>query len=282
MGSVSVKKRLILFVLLILGTALIGCRNSEIPQNRVFSINDLAHKRVGVQIGNTAETYAADFGGDTAKIQLERFKSLDGAIQALRQGKLDAVLCDDAPAAVYVARYQSLRILEEVFMEETYAGVISKERYGLLDTVNIALIQMRAMGVYDSIFNSYIGGSGDYHFVQDSMKGPALRLATNAEFPPYEYKTEDGFGGIDIEIAHYIADFMERPLEIVNMDFDSIIDAVRENRADIGLAAFSVTEERGQIINFTDTYAKSKIVVIVRSDEDESLLSLIKDTLLGE
>jgi len=209
-------------------------------------------------------------------------ETLEEAMQSLRQGDLDAVLCDDAPAAVFVGRYQSLRVLDEVFMEEDYAGIVAKERVGLLDTVNVAIIQMRSMGVFDSVFHSYIGGSGKYRFKPDTVTGPVLRLATNAEFPPYEFRAADGFAGIDIEIARYIADFMERPLEIVDMGFDSIIDAVRLGRADIGLAAFSVTEEREKLISFTDTYAKSKIVVVVRSDEDESLMTFLKDSLFGE
>jgi polar amino acid transport system substrate-binding protein len=146
----------------------------------------------------------------------------------------------------------------------------------------MALIQMRTMGVYDSIFGSYIGGSGDYHFKPDSASGPVLRIATNAEFPPYEFRTENGPQGIDIEIARYIADFMERPLEIVDIDFDEIIAAVDSGKADIGLAALSVTEERERIVNFTDHYAKSKIVVMVRSGEEESTFQRIKDTLFGD
>ena len=56
---------------------------------------------------------------------------------------------------------------------------------------------------------------------------------------------------------------------------------MREGKADIGLAAFSVTEERERLVSFTDTYAKSRVVVVVRSDESESILTRIKDTLFG-
>jgi polar amino acid transport system substrate-binding protein len=262
---------------------LVGCGKTDIPENRVHSINDLSNKKVGVQIGNTAETYAADFGGDTAKIQVERYKTLEDAVQALRQGELDAVLCDDAPANVFARRNPSLRILDEAFVEEDYAGIVAKQNWGLLDTVNMALIQMRAMGIYDSIFSHYIGGASEYHYEpKEKAEGPALRLATNAEFPPYEFHADSGVvKGIDIEIARYLADFMERPLEIIDMGFDSIIDAVSTGKADIGLAAFSVTEERERIISFTDHYAKSKIVVLVRSGQPESTFQRIKDTLFG-
>ena len=206
----------------------------------------------------------------------------DDAVEALRQGTLDAVLCDDAPATYFVKKNPSLRVLDEAFAEEDYAGVVAKHNMRLLETVNMALIQMRAMGVYDSVFNRYISGSGNYHYEPKSIAtGPALRIATNADFPPYEFHSDSGVVGIDIEVARYIADFMERPLEIIDMDFDAVIESVSSGKADIGLAGLSVTEERGKIIDFTDVYAKSKIVVLVRSSERESRFQWIKDSLFG-
>lgn len=267
---------------LLLFLSLVGCSKTEIPENRVFSIDDLANKKVGVLVGTTGEIYAADYGTDSTRLQAEKFETLAQAVDALLEGKIDAVLTDDAPAKVFARKNPSLRILNETFKEESYAGIVAKENMGLLDSVNIALIQMRAMGVYDSIFDSYIGGQTKYHVSQDSAVGPVLRVATNAEFPPFEFRCKKrGIVGIDIEIARYVANYLERPVEIIDMDFDDIIDSVRAGKADLGLAAFSVTEERSQIINFTDHYATSKIVVMVRSGAEESTFQRIKDTLLG-
>lgn len=262
--------------------AFVGCVKSDIPENRVFSIDDLANKKVGVLVGTTGEIYAADYGTDSTRLHAEKFETLAQAVDALLEGKIDAVLTDDAPAKVFARKNPSLRILNETFKEESYAGIVAKENMGLLDSVNIALIQMRAMGVYDSIFDSYIGGQTKYHVSQDSAVGPVLRVATNAEFPPFEFRCKKrGIVGIDIEIARYVANYLERPVEIIDMDFDDIIDSVRAGKADLGFAAFSVTEERSQIINFTDHYATSKIVVMVRSGAEESTFQRIKDTLLG-
>ena len=274
--------RLRVFTALFALIAFAGCVKNEIPANRVFSINDLANKKVGVIEGTTAEIYAADFGGDTAKIYVEKYPTLAETVDALLQGKIDAVLSDDVPAKVFADKNPFLRILNETFKEESYAGVVAKENWGLLDSVNIALIQMRAMGVYDSIFDSYVGGLTQYHIPQDSVSGPALKVATNAEFPPFEFRCQKrGVVGIDIEIARYVANYLERPLEIIDMEFDDIIESVRSGKADLGLAALSVTEERGQVINFTDNYATSKVVVMVRSDEEESPFQRFKDSLLG-
>ena len=262
--------------------AFVGCSKTEVPENRVFSINDLGNKKVGVIEGTTAEVYASDFGGDSAKIQVEKFPNLAETVDALLQGKIDAVLSDDVPAKVLASKNPSLRILNETFKEESYAGIVAKEKMGLLDSVNIALIQMRAMGVYDSIFDTYVGGATSFHVEPDSVTGEVLKVATNAEFPPFEFRCEKrGVVGIDIEIARYVANYLGRPLEIIDMDFDSIIDSVRAGKADLGLAAFSVTEERERIVSFTDHYATSKIVIMVRSGEEESTFQRIKDSLFG-
>jgi polar amino acid transport system substrate-binding protein len=267
-----------LFALLVF----MSCVKNEVPENRVFSLDDLANKKVGVLVGTTGEIYAADYGTDSTRLQLEKFETLAQAVDALLEGSIDAVLTDDTPAKVFARKNPSLRILNEIFKEESYAGIVAKENMGLLDSVNIALIQMRAMGVYDSIFDAYIGGQSKYHVKTDSVTGPVLRVATNAEFPPFEFRCKKrGIVGIDIEIARYVANYLGRNLEVIDMDFDDIIDSVRAGSADLGLAAFSVTEERGQVINFTDHYATSKIVVMVRSGEEESTFQRIKDTLLG-
>lgn len=243
-----------------------ACGSDKALENRVFCINDLGHKKVGVQIGNTADIYASDFGGDTAKIQVERYTKLADAIQALLQGKIDAVLSDDQPAKAFVEQNPSLRILDEIFVEETYAGVVAKGNETLLDSVNAAIRQLKSDGTYDSIFNTYINKNGNFHYRQKLTNAPKLILSTNAQFPPYEYHTGEGIVGIDIEICKYIADYLGRTLEIQDIEFDAIINAISSGKADIGFAGFTVTEERKQSINFTDNYAENKVVVVVRGD----------------
>ena len=122
---------------LLLFLSLVGCSKTEIPENRVFSIDDLANKKVGVLVGTTGEIYAADYGTDSTRLQAEKFETLAQAVDALLEGKIDAVLTDDAPAKVFARKNPSLRILNETFKEESYAGIVAKENMGLLDSVNI-------------------------------------------------------------------------------------------------------------------------------------------------
>lgn len=262
------RKYLLPIFIAIYALVLVSCESKQaIIPNKVHSINDLGHKKVGVQIGNTADIYASDFGGDTAKIDVERYTKLADAVQALMQGKIDAVMSDDQPAKAFVLQNPSLRILEEVFVEEMYAGVVAKGNEALLDSVNQALAQMKKDGVYDSLFNTYINRTGNYHYTKKVTEGPKLVLSTNAQFPPYEYYENAKVVGFDIETVNYIADYLGRTVEVQDIEFDAIINAVASGKADVGFAGFTVTEERKKSINFTTPYTLSKIVVIVRGDE---------------
>jgi len=95
-----------------------------------------------------------------------------------------------------------------------------------------------------------------------------LTMATNAYFPPYEYYEGSEIVGIDAEIAAAVADKLGLTLKIEDMEFDSIITAVSTGKVDMGLAGMTVTEERKQNVNFSDTYATGVQVVIVPEDSD--------------
>lgn len=95
-----------------------------------------------------------------------------------------------------------------------------------------------------------------------------LIMATNAEFPPYEYKEGDKIVGIDAEVAQLIADKLGLELEIADVQFDSIIPGVQSGKYDMGMAGMTVTDERKEKVNFSDSYATGIQVVIVKEDSD--------------
>ncbi len=95
-----------------------------------------------------------------------------------------------------------------------------------------------------------------------------LTMATNAEFPPYEFYDGETVVGIDAEIAAAIAEKLGMELEIVDTAFDSIIPAIVAGKYDIGMAGMTVTDERLEEVNFSDSYATGVQVVIVKEDSE--------------
>lgn len=95
-----------------------------------------------------------------------------------------------------------------------------------------------------------------------------LTMATNAAFPPYEYVEGGEIAGIDAEIAAAIAGKLGLELQIDDMEFDSITEAVKSGKADLGLAGMTVTPDRQEEVDFTVSYATGVQVVIVTEDSE--------------
>lgn len=112
-------------------------------------------------------------------------------------------------------------------------------------------------------------------------KKTTLVMATNAEFPPYEYRDGENFAGIDVEIAQAIADDMGLKLVIEDMQFDSIIAAVQSGKADIGVAGMTVDEDRLQSVDFSLPYTTAAQVVIVTNDSAIASPADLKGKTIG-
>ncbi len=96
-----------------------------------------------------------------------------------------------------------------------------------------------------------------------------LVMATNANFPPYEFKGDSGdYEGIDVEIAGKIAEKLGKTLKIEDVEFGSIIGGVQTGKFDMGMAGMTVTDERLEQVNFSTSYATGVQVVIVKENSE--------------
>lgn len=91
-------------------------------------------------------------------------------------------------------------------------------------------------------------------------------LATEAGFAPYEYYENGEIVGIDIDIAREVAKELGKELIVKDIAFDSIINEIKTGKSDFAAAGISYTEERAKAVAFSNNYADSKQVVLVRSD----------------
>ncbi len=110
-----------------------------------------------------------------------------------------------------------------------------------------------------------------------------LHMATNAAFPPYEMTSDNGgYEGIDVEIATMIAQKLGLELVVDDMEFSSVITSVQSGKADMAMAGLTVTEERKQNVDFTDSYATGVQVIIVPEDSDiQTVDDLANDKMIG-
>ncbi len=98
-----------------------------------------------------------------------------------------------------------------------------------------------------------------------TVEAGKLHMSTNAAFPPYEMTTDDGsFEGIDVEVATAIAQKLGLELVVDDMGFDAALTAVQTGQSDIAMAGITVTDDRLQVMDFSDSYATGIQVVIVK------------------
>lgn len=225
--------------------------------------------KIGVQQTTTGDLYASgDFGEDA----VTRYDNGAAAVEALKAGKVDCVIIDNEPAKSYVAANKGLKILDTKYADEDYAICFQKGS-DMKDKVNAALKELIADGSVAAIVDKYINSpegaelAGVPVEAEDTDK-PNLIMATNAEFPPYEYIDGDKYYGIDVEVANIIADKLGYDLVIENVQFDSIIPGVQSGKYTMGMAGMTVNEDRIKKVDFSDSYAKGIQVVIVKEDGD--------------
>ena len=116
--------------------------------------DDLKGKSIGVQLGTTGDLYASEYEADGSTV--ERYGKGFEAVQALLQGKIDAVVIDQEPAKVFVNENEGIKLLDEPLTSEDYAYVIKKGNTELVEKVNKALAELTEAGEIQSIIDKYI------------------------------------------------------------------------------------------------------------------------------
>ena len=163
------------------------------------------------------------------------------------------------------------KVLEYDLTSEQYAFGVDKDQTELLEDVDAFVQKIKNDGTLDEICDRYFG-DGEPVAVEsakeDSSKDQLL-VATNAEFAPFEYMEGDKYYGIDMEIAKALADHLGKELVIVNMSFDAVCLSVGQSKCDIAMAGLTITEDRKEAVNFTDSYYNAAQKIVVKSDNTE-------------
>lgn len=168
-----------------------------------------------------------------------------------------------------------VKVIPIPLTEEEYAFGVDKNQPELLEEVNQFIAQIESDGRLDEILNRYFGDGEPQAVVSAPLDAnkDQLVVATNAAFEPFEYTKGDNYYGIDMEIAALLAEHLGKELVISNMDFDAVVLAVGQGKADIGMAGLTIKEDRKEYVNFSDKYYDAAQVIIAKQSDptfDES------------
>lgn len=104
-----------------------------------------------------------------------------------------------------------------------------------------------------------------------------LRVGTEPSFAPFEFQKEGSkeFTGFDIDLVRAVGKQMGYKVEVQNMGFDALIPALSAGNIDVAIAGMSITDERKKVVEFSDPYYTSGLIIMVNKDNND--IKTLKD-----
>ena len=161
----------------------------------------------------------------------------------------------------------ALKLINVKLTEENYAYAVNKNNAELLASANTYLAAIKEDGTFDAIVAKYFEGEGtpvgQPIGTYDASK-EQLVVLTNTPFEPFEYVGNDGkYYGVDMEVAAGLATYLEMELCIIeHLNFDTICEEVSKYENGMVMAGLTVSEDRAEIVNFTNPYYEASQMLI--------------------
>ena len=274
--------------ILLAASAWVIVQNTGREPKAIASIADIKGCIIGVQLGTTGDVKASALEKEGHN-EVERYTKAADAVQALTQGKIDCVVVDEQPAYAFCRQTNGIRVLAEPLSTEYLAMCLAKPDSIMARMVNNAIRTLKQKGIIGTIIDRHIKGEASTAYApkRGGRAAGVLTVATNATFKPYEYYDHGNIVGIDIDIAHAIADELNMDIKVEDMEFDAIIAAIQNGKARIGAAGMTVTPERKGSVLFTEPYATSRKMVIVRDNNGSAtaghgIISRFKNNFIAD
>lgn len=119
----------------------------------INTVEDIkAGMKIGVQLGTTGDIYVTD---SMEGIVCERYSKALDAIMDMKNGRLDAVMVDSAPASVFAGEIEGLKVLEEKLSDEQYGVAVKLENTELMEKINAGLASLKENGKFDELYVKY-------------------------------------------------------------------------------------------------------------------------------
>ncbi|MDE5990339.1 MAG: transporter substrate-binding domain-containing protein, partial [Clostridia bacterium] len=185
-------------------------------------------------------------------------------------GRIDYVITDIAPAKAIAGHANfngKVKVIDIPLTDEIYCFAVNKENDTLKAQINEFLTNKSEE--LKSLQEAYIAGTNDVKKISSGNKNAenALIVATNAEFPPFEYTIGEFYAGYDMEVMQMFCVEYGYELVIEHMEFKAVVQSVNTKKADVGAAALTFNEDRAKQVNFTDKYYESTQVIICMADD---------------
>jgi ABC-type amino acid transport substrate-binding protein len=256
-----------------------GCGGNQTgAKGKIEKPEDLAGKKVGVQVGTTADESAEKFL-QTTKFDVIKYDQIIQPFSDLKTGRLDAIIVDEVVARYYVTTDpKSYAVTGARLTNEPIGICIKKENAAFRDKIDDVIVELRKEGKLKELSEKWFGedltANVDGMATEVTGKGsvPAgmkvLRVGVDDTYPPMEFKDEkNNTVGFDIDLAKEIGKKLGLEVEFISTAWDGIFTSLNTDKFDMIVSSVSINEERQQNFSLTKPYIANAQVIVVAPEK---------------
>ncbi len=243
---------------------------ATVMSDAIQSLRDLEGKKTGSLTGSCVQELTDPL---QSGIEYLLFNDNGTSIQALRSGKVDAVLLDEPMARMWAARYPNELRFACIYVEDHY-GYAFQKGSPLTQKVNEVIRMLKQSGELEALIKKWCNTSDPNqqlevwtHRKDYTGSEGTLRFGSDPTQEPMCYFIDGRYVGLDTEIVNRVAYELNRKFEFVPMNFGSLIEAVNANKLDIVGGSMSITEARRQKVDFSDCYYDGGLSILTRGSK---------------
>ena len=242
-----------------------GSTSAAEPEITGFS--DLNGKTVsmltGVPFEDLVRSKVPDVGGFTY------YNNMPDMYLALKSGKTDAVLSNNAVGTLGVNRNPELKLLPESLQDGVFGFAFAKGDPRREEWQ--AAYEAISEGTKQELWEKWTGSDDSIKYLPEQDWPGAngtVKVASVDTLEPMSYAGEEGLKGFDIEMILLMAKELDVHVEFTGMEFSAVLAAVQSGKAQIGAGSIIVTEERQQAVDFVEYYPAAFVLLVRGAQED--------------
>ena len=249
------------------------------------TLSDFDNAKIGILTGTVYDDYAKNLFPDAER---KYFNLISDMILAVESGKIDGFLAENTYVSAALWEGAKIDTVDEE-IDRTEAGFIlqkdSPKAANVREQLNTFLSSAKANGLLEQLNTKWIGNTEPTEFFdRDSLSGEngTLIVAVSSDLKPLCYMKNGAVAGYEVEVLSHFAEEYGYNLEFRSMAFDAILPGVVSGKYDIGCGGMTITEERAESVDFSESYLTVDVVMVISNaaaeQSDSSFWGGIKES----
>lgn len=237
---------------------------SSADQGEYTSLAQLNGKIVSAVSGSVFDQYVIK---EIPDAKMSYFNNVSDELRALKNKKIDGFVVDKPVAEYIMAQNPDITVVPELLAHDEYGMTLLKDN-SLTEEFNSEIAKLKADGTLDKLFKKWAGADESVKTLP-SVDYPApngtMRIACCIALEPMCYADSEGVPrGFEVELAMMVAEKLGMKPELISMEFAGLMPMVQSGKADVALGCMSITDERKQTVDMTDSYYDGGMTIMVR------------------